>query len=181
MNPERMGNLPGQLLQNPPHRPPSGRTHNRGIQRLHIGSSSGVIQEQRSSFRWIVLPSCGHVLQLLSRTAGLCLEDEWAQNILQYGLVILFVSLNHYHHIIIALYIWEEHCKCWSEHFICFWFCWLLVFLQHSETMGIHFLATPGRHFFLLCQKQCRICVQLQQTTINVMNNFTDENDPVFW
>lgn len=95
MNPERMGNLPGQLLQNPPQRPPSARTHNRDIQRLHTGFSSGKIQEQRSLFCWIVLPGCGHVLQLFRRTVGLCLEDEWAQNVPQYGLVILFVSLNH--------------------------------------------------------------------------------------
>lgn len=32
MNPERTGNLPGQQQQNPPHRPPSARTHSRDIQ-----------------------------------------------------------------------------------------------------------------------------------------------------
>lgn len=111
--------------------------------------------EQRSLFCWIVWGAgctavrCGRVLQLFRRTVGLCLEDEWAQYVPQYALVILFVSSNHQHHIITALFIWENIINAeqnisyvsYSPGYSCFYSTTLPL------TMGIHFLANE-RMFF---------------------------------
>lgn len=96
---------------------------------LPAAVSSNITQEQRSLFCWTVLSRCSHVLQLFRRTVGSCLKDEWAQNVLQYSLVILFVGFNLKNHIITALFVRGEHWKRWTERFTCFWFSWLLTFL----------------------------------------------------
>lgn len=86
-----------------------------------------------------------------------------------------------------ALFVREEHYKCWTEYFICFWFFGLLMFYSTTLplTMGIHFLATLRRHFFprldgvlLHSANNTGIHyytnVQLLHIIINVINYFID-------
>lgn len=149
-------------------------TYNRDIQHLHTDYTSGknpgtkiLVLLDCSARCSLPCQACGRVLQLFRRTVGLCPEDEWAQNVPQYGLVILFVSFNRKHHIITALFIWEEHYKCWTEYFICFWFSGLLMFLQHysalnhGDSLSCHtektFFSLAGRCPLTPCQ-QYRNC-----------------------
>lgn len=144
--------------------------------------------EQRSLFCWIVWGAgcaathCGRVLQLFRRTVGLCLEDEWAQYVPQYALVILFVSSNHQHHIITALFIWEEHYKCWTEHFICFLFSWLLMFLQHYSALNHGDSLSCQREDVFSSAGWCPITLCQQYRNCNITSQmYSDFRDLVHW
>lgn len=106
--------------------------------------------------------SCGHVLQLPRRTAGLRPEDEWAPSGPPYGLVILFVSPETS---AAATKLWpcsyqgrsaEINLSCVSD----------------SPVLPLrrHFACHSGRTLiFLLPRRKCFICITLVQRVALLM------------
>lgn len=140
-----------------------GYSHLQGKQRGHSARPSRLCLLLNPGTRILVLlegsvlrrapcQSCGHVLQLFLRTAGFAATDEWAKKIPQFGVVILSVSFNHQHHIIMALVLRAAYYKRGTEHLICFWcicffgFYWITLLFNRRDSLPRH----SERIFFLL-------------------------------
>lgn len=109
MSLEHMGNLPGLLLRNRPHRPPSAKTH------ANTFSASAQVLSRKCSCRAVPLcPTCFSAVgeKLWPRVS----ENEWAQrkgsSCIQTG------GFNH-------------QCDCLLNVWQCLRFFWLFVIYQH--------------------------------------------------